>query len=305
MKIIFMGTPEFSAPTLNKLLASKHKVIAVYTQKPKAAGRGMELKKSKIHEIAEKKKIPVFTPDSLKSAEEKNNFNALKADIAVVAAYGMLLPKEILNGTRFGCINIHPSLLPRWRGAAPLQRTIMEGDEHTAVCIMKMDEGLDTGDVILKHEFDIPETANCGWLHDQCSEIGAELIIKAIAQIESDEATFTKQTEKSATYAKKITKDDEKIDFTKKGKIVLDKIRALSPYPGAFFLLEGVKYKVFDALFSPAKNIKAGTVLNEKFHIACADGIIIPKTIQKEGKPKMDIGEFLNGNKVGVGKMVG
>ncbi len=301
MKIIFMGTPEFAAPALNKLIDSSHEVIAVYTQKPKAAGRGMDIKRSVIHDIAEKNNIKVFTPESLKSDEEKNIFKNLNADIAVVAAYGMLLPKEILTGTKLGCINIHPSLLPRWRGAAPLQRTIMEGDEHTAICIMKMDEGLDTGDVILKHEFDIPADKNCGWLHDEGARLGAELTLKAITLIETGKAEYKKQSDDGVTYAKKITKDDEKIDFSGTGKEILNKIRGLSPYPGANFVLDGVKYKIFDAEFITAPNTGVGKIINDKFHISCNDAIIAPKIIQKEGKPRMAISEFLKGNKAPVG----
>ena len=304
MKIIFMGTPEFAVPTLKALLSSRHQVVAVYTQKPKAAGRGMDFRKSKIHELAETYRIDVFTPDSLKSDEEKENFKKIKADIAVVAAYGMLLPKEILEGAHYGCINIHPSLLPRWRGAAPLQRTIMEGDKRSAVCIMKMDEGLDTGDIILKEEFDIPERANTGWLHDKCADLGATLTLKALDLINEGKAEYKKQSEDGIVYAKKLTKADEVIDFNDTGKEILSKIMGLAPYPGAYFVLNNVKYKVHEADFAPSSGSVVGIVLNNQFHIGCADGVIIPKIIQKEGKKMMFIAEFLKGNKIEVGKHI-
>lgn len=301
-----MGTPDFAVPALNRLIKSNHEIIAVYTQKPKAAGRGMEVKKSKVHEVAEANNIKVYTPDSLKSDEEKNNFKNLNADIAVVAAYGMLLPKEILQGTKHGCINIHPSLLPRWRGAAPLQRTIMAGDNHTAVCIMQMNEGLDTGDIILKEEFDIPDSTNVGWLHDKCAEIGAELTLKAIEQISTGTAKYIKQSEQGVTYAKKITKEDEKIDFNKNGNEILNQIRGLSPYMGANFILNNKKHKIFEAEFILFKNTsdELGKILNDQFHISCKDGCIVPKTIQKEGSKKMSIEEFLRGNKTPVGTII-
>ena len=180
MKIIFMGTPDFSVPTLKALLDHQFEILCVYTQKPKLANRGLKITKSKIHELADSYNLKLETPDSLKTPEEHIKFKNFKADIAIVAAYGMLLPKEILEGTKLGCINIHPSSLPRWRGAAPLQRTIMSGDKTSSVCIMKMDEGLDTGDIILEEKFEIPENANCGWLHDYCANLGADLTIKTL-----------------------------------------------------------------------------------------------------------------------------
>ncbi len=304
MKIIFMGTPDFAVPALKKLIASRHDVVAVYTQKPKAAGRGLKIIKSYVHEVADMFHLDVYTPDSLKNDDEIDKFHALKADVAVVAAYGMLLPEEILESPKHGCINIHPSLLPRWRGAAPLQRAIMSGDKNSGVCIMKMDKGLDTGDVILAEEFEIPATEDCGWLHDKCAEIGAELILKAIEQIETGKAKYKKQGEIGVTYAKKITKDDEKIDFSRAGHEIVNKIRALSPYPGANFVLDNVKYKIFAAEFIAVEEISAGKILNDKFHIGCSDGFIIPKVIQREGKQRMNIDDFLKGNKVDTRKII-
>ncbi len=307
MKVIFMGTPDFAVPTLKKLIESEHEIVGVFTQKPKAAARGLKIIKSAVHELAEKHHLDVFTPESLKIPIEQEKFKNLQADIAVVVAYGMLLPKEILEAPKHGCINLHPSLLPRWRGAAPLQRTIMTGDRHTAVCVMKMDEGLDTGDVILKEEFDIPPTADLGWLHDKCAELGAELVLKTLYTIENLKPKYTKQSEHGVVYAKKITKQDELINFHDSGEDIINKIRALSPYPGAYFILDGVKYKLFEAEFATTSalmsELDSGVIINNEFHIDCSDGVIIPKIIQKEGKARMKIEDFLRGNKITPGEV--
>ena len=313
MKIIFMGTPDFAVPAFKKLLESKHQLVALYTQKPKAKGRGMEVKKATIQRLAEVYRVDVYTPDSLKSEEEIEKFRNIKADIAVVAAYGMLLPEDVLTGPKKGCINIHPSILPRWRGAAPLQRTIMAGDTRTGVCIMKMNEGLDTGDVILKEEFNIPENADTGWLHDYAAEKGAEMMLRTLDLIETGKATYTEQTENGVTYAKKITKADQLIDVNKTGEEIINQIRGLSPFPGAYFMHNGIKYKVFEGEFVPYSQMETvedkdpnapRQKYNDKFFIKCADGKIIPKQIQKEGKNRMSIEEFLNGNKAFIGAII-
>jgi methionyl-tRNA formyltransferase len=305
MKIIFMGTPDFAVPALKELIASPHEIVAVYTQAPKAANRGMKISKSKVHEVAEANNLKVFTPTTLKNAEEQNNFKSLNADIAVVAAYGMLLPKEILIGTKYGCINIHPSLLPRWRGAAPLQRTLIEGDKKSAVCIMRMDEGLDTGDIILQENFDIPASWNLENLHNYCAEVGAKLTIKAIAQIADGSAKYIKQSEDGVLYAKKIKKEDELINFNHSGEKIINQIRGLSPFPSAYFIFEGLRYKIFEAEFvsglprsqEVARNDAEKVFINDKFQFVCADGLICPKIIQKEGKTKIKIEDFLKGIK--------
>lgn len=312
MRIIFMGTPDFGESAFMKLMESRHQVIAVYTQKPKQAGRGMKVIKSRIHELAEKFHIDVFTPDNFKSEKDIDAFTNLHADVAVVAAYGLLLPLEILQGTRKGCINIHPSLLPRWRGAAPLQRSLMAGDKVNGVCIMKMNEGLDSGDVILKEEFDVPADADAEWLHNKCANLGAELLLQTLDLMNEGKEKYTPQQEKGLVYAKKINKDDEKLDFNKNGDEIINQIRALSPYPGANFNLEGLKYKIFKAEFQPSEansialdDLKEpGTILNEKLHIKCKNGFIVPKIVQKEGKSRMDIESFLKGNKIEPNKII-
>jgi len=306
MKIIFMGTPDFAVPALKALTESQHEIVAVYTQKPKAAGRGLQIKESAIHKIARIFHVDVFTPDSLKSDEEIERFRAIKADIAVVVAYGMILPEDILHSKRYGCINIHPSRLPRWRGAAPLQRTLMSGDDVSAVCIMKMDEGLDTGTIITGKEFNIPPQANAEWLHNHCAELGAELLLEALDLIATHQAQYKPQDELGVSYAKKITKQDAAIDNNAKGTDIINQIRGLSPFMGAGFTHDGTGYKLFEAEFIEAEKFATMTDEAKKgFYIKCADGVIAPKIIQKEGKTRMDINEFLKGNKKLCGTLAG
>ena len=297
-----MGTPDFACPTLSKLLDSEHEIVAVYTQAPKQANRGMKIFKSKIHQLAEENNLNIEIPTSLRNPEEQDKFKKYNADIAVVAAYGMLLPPEILVGTKYGCINIHPSDLPRWRGAAPLQRTIMAGDTKTKICIMQMDEGLDTGDIILSEDLNIDEVMNVGQLHDITAEIGARMTIEALSSIEQENVSLEKQNIKGVTYANKINKNDEKIDFNQDVKFIFNQIRGLSPYPGAYFNLEGKKYKIFEATYTEEKhNQSNGKIIGNDFSIACNKGIIHPTVIQKEGKKKTPITDFLRGNKVIIG----
>ncbi len=305
MKVIFMGTPDFSCPTLQKLIESNHEILAVYTQQPKHANRGMKIFKSKIHQLAENNNLKVETPSSLKADIEKNNFKNYNADIAIVAAYGMLLPKEILEGTKLGCINIHPSKLPRWRGAAPLQRALINGDKETSVCIMQMDEGLDTGDIILEKHLKLNSEINLEELHNLCADIGAELTLEALEKIESGKFTRKKQSEVGVAYATKITKQDELINFDKPAEEIHNQIRGISPYPGAYFKMDGKKYKIFKSEFtSNNSNDKAGTIINTDFEIACSSGSLKPLVIQKEGKKAVPIKDFLNGNKIESGKFI-
>lgn len=300
MRIIFMGSPSFAIPTLNKLAESKnHEVVAVYTQAPKSAQRGMRIFKSKVHTRAEELNIPVFTPASLKDETEQQEFKDLNADIAVVAAYGLLLPKPILEGTKHGCINIHPSKLPRWRGAAPIQRAIMAGDKDTSICIMKMDEGLDTGDIYAEEFHEIPPDASAREMHDLFAEKGADLLLKVMDKFGHYSAKAKKQSTEGVEYAKKILPTDEIIDFNNPAEFIHNQIRGLSPYPGAYFIHKGSKYKVLSATYSIGTNLEPGEILTEKnnISIACKDGFIEPLVIQKEGKKKMEIKEFLKGNK--------
>jgi methionyl-tRNA formyltransferase len=301
-----MGTPEFSLPAFEKIYASHHKVVACYTQPPKPASRGMQLKKSAIHLSAEQKNIPVFTPQNFKSDDEKNILKNLNADVAVVAAYGLLLPLEVLNAPKFGCINIHPSLLPRWRGAAPIHRPIIEGDVETGCCIMKMDVGLDTGDVILQKKIPLPITATTAQMHDELANIGADMVVQVLDLIEQGASTYTKQSEVGVTYAKKILKEESKINFNLPAQNILNLIRGLNPYPAAYFEIDSVEKKIARVkIFSATAEIKkhtyiCGEILNENncIKIACADGFIIPTELQPEGKRRMSVQGFLNGYKI-------
>lgn len=308
MKIIFMGSPDFAIPALEKLYNSEHEVICVYTQPPKPANRGMKIRKSKIHEFAELKNLKVHTPKSLKPEEEHKFINNLDADLAVVAAYGLLLPKEILDAPKHGCINIHPSLLPRWRGAAPIHRAVMAGDKQTGCCIMQMDEGLDTGDILLQRTIDIPENATTGQMHDTLANIGAEMTLETLELINQGALNPKEQSEIGVTYAEKISKKESKIDFNQHVETIHNKIRGLNPYPAAFFELDGVKYKILETDFELDDNIKKtsknGEILNDKFHISCQSGTLVPKIIQKQGKKPLNINEFCNGNKIPVSSII-
>ncbi|HTJ58349.1 MAG TPA: methionyl-tRNA formyltransferase, partial [Devosiaceae bacterium] len=238
MKIIFMGTPDFSVPTLHEIVSAGHEVIAVYTRAPKPAGRGQAERKSPVHETADALGIPVFTPKSLRGEAEQMLFASHEADLAIVVAYGLLLPKPILEAPRLGCLNLHGSLLPRWRGAAPMQRAVMAGDKRTGVMVMQMDEGLDTGPVGLVDEMPIGPDETTGELHDRMMRVGADLMGRALAAIERGSLTFTPQAEEGVTYAKKIEKAEARIDFSLPAAEVHNHIRGLSPFPGAWFEIE-------------------------------------------------------------------
>jgi len=290
-----MGTPHFALPALEKLLASDHEIIAVYTAPPKPAGRGHDIKKSPVHELAEQNNIPVFTPASLKQEELP------PSDVAVVAAYGLLLPEHILNAPKYGCINIHPSMLPRWRGAAPIQRTIMAGDKTSAVCIMQMDKGLDSGAVLMQGDFEIAPDMTSGQLHDFCAKLGAEMLMGAITALGS--ITPATQAEGGVTYAKKITKADELINWEQPAEIIECQIRGLNPFPGAYFMHEGKKIKIFAANVEPASGT-AGTVMDDKLLIACGQSALRITKLQKEGKKPMTAAEFLNGSSIPKGTKI-
>ena len=238
MRIIFMGTPEFAVPTLHEIVGAGHEVVAVYTRAPKPAGRGQAERKSPIHETAESLGIPVFTPKSLRGEAEQMLFAAHDADVGVVVAYGLLLPKPILDAPHLGCLNLHGSLLPRWRGAAPIQRAVMAGDRRTGVMVMQMDEGLDTGPVALVDEMPIGDDETSGDIHDRMMRVGADLMVRALAALERGSLTFTPQAEAGVTYAKKIEKAETRIDFSRPAAEVHNHIRGLSPFPGAWFEID-------------------------------------------------------------------
>lgn len=306
MKIIFMGTPEFSCPTLEKLIADPDfEVVAVYSREPQIAGRGHKLQNSPVHELALKHGIKVVTPKSLRNPEAQNEFRGFDADAAVVVAYGLILPQEILDGTRLGCINIHPSLLPRWRGAAPIQRTLMAGDQETAIDIIKMDKGVDSGDVIIEEKIQLTGKETYADLAPKLSQRGAELLIQALKLLRDGKASFKKQDDALSTYAKKLDKSECEIDWKKSAVEIERQIRALNGSLGAFFNYDGEKIKIF-AVEIVNENAKGetGKILNDRFEIQCGEGIIRPTILQRQGKKPIPTSELLLGFKPQIGKIL-
>ncbi|EJC74507.1 methionyl-tRNA formyltransferase [Rhizobium leguminosarum bv. trifolii WSM2012] len=305
LSIIFMGTPEFSVPTLRLLVDAGHRVVAVYTQPPRPGGRrGLDLQKSPVHQAAELLGLPVFTPVNFKDAEERERFAALKADVAVVVAYGLLLPEAILNGTRDGCYNGHASLLPRWRGAAPIQRAIMAGDDKTGMMVMKMDKGLDTGPVALTREVEIGVNMTAGELHDRLMQVGAKAITEAMVKLEMNDLPLTPQPEEGVLYAAKIDKGETRIDFGRSASDVHNHIRGLAPFPGAWFeLMIGGKPERVKVLGSElaAGQGPAGQLLSDDLVVACALGAVRLTRLQKAGGKPLAAADFLRGTPLGAG----
>jgi len=310
LRIIFMGTPDFSVATLEALAEAGHEIVAVYSQPPRPAGRrGLELVKSPVHQAAERRGIPVFTPLNFREEADREVFRAHEADVAVVVAYGLLLPEAILSGTRLGCYNGHASLLPRWRGAAPIQRAIMAGDGETGMMVMKMDKGLDTGPVALTRRVAIGENMTAGELHDALMQAGGALMAEAMGRLEAGDLPLTPQVEEGVLYAAKIDKAETRIDFSKPAKDVHNHIRGLSPFPGAWLELpvagkpERVKVlaseRVGDDVSKPA-----GTVLDDRLTIACGQGAVRLVRLQKAGGKPLDASDFLRGTPVSVGEVL-
>jgi len=298
MRIIFMGTPDFSVPVLTEIIGGGHEVVAVYTRAPKPAGRGMEMKLSPVHALAERFGIPVHTPKTLRSPEAAELFRSHDADVAVVVAYGLILPQAILEAPHECCLNLHASLLPRWRGAAPIQRAIMAGDAQTGVMVMKMDVGLDTGPVAMVERVAISPDMTAGELHDKLSPLGADLMVRALAALSRGGLVFQPQAEEGVTYAHKIEKAEARIDWTAPAKAVHDRIRGLSPFPGAFF--EGdfgrgpERIKILRA--QPCEGAGApGALLGDELTVACGEGALRLVEIQRAGKAPMKPQEFLRG----------
>ncbi len=298
LKLIFMGAPAFAVPVLEMLHGAGHQIARVYTQPPRAAGRGMELRKSAVQVKAESLGLEVRHPATLK--EEAEDFAALKADAAIVVAYGLLLPPPILSGVKHGCFNLHPSLLPRWRGAAPLQRAIMGGDTETGVAVMRMETGLDTGPICLEQKFPLDDSITAAELHDRLSVDGAKLMVQAMAKLESGTLTCTPQSGSGITYAAKISKAEAKIDFTKPAREVLRHIHGLSPFPGAWTNIHGHRVKIMKAELVSATGAPAH-VLDDDLTIACGEGAIRPLLLQREGKQAAPRDDFLRGLAVAPG----
>ncbi|MDT6939266.1 methionyl-tRNA formyltransferase [Brucella pseudogrignonensis] len=306
MRIVFMGTPDFSVPILTAIIGQGYEVVAVYSQPPRPAGRrGLEVTKSPVHEKAEEFGIPVFTPKSLKGTEEQDVFASLEADVAIVVAYGLLLPQAILDAPRLGCYNGHASLLPRWRGAAPIQRAIMSGDTETGMMIMKMDAGLDTGPVAMAEKVAITPDMTAGELHDRLSLIGADLMVRALGALERESLTLQPQDEEGVTYAAKIEKAEARIDWSKPAKDVHNTIRGISPFPGAWCEMEinGAveRVKLQRSTLgegSGAPETVPGTILDDRLTIACGEGAVRLVTLQRSGGKPLPAQEFLRGASV-------
>ncbi|MGR6432205.1 methionyl-tRNA formyltransferase [Rhizobium sp. PAMB 3174] len=309
LRIIFMGTPDFSVPTLRALKDAGHEIVAVYTQPPRPAGRrGLDLTKSPVHQAAELLGIPVATPVNFKDEDERRRFRDLDADVAVVVAYGLLLPEAILTGTRLGCYNGHASLLPRWRGAAPIQRAIMAGDEETGMMVMKMEKGLDTGPVALTAKVAIGPETTAGELHDRLMHAGAKLMAEAMGKLEDGDLPLTPQAEEGVLYAAKIAKEEARIDFSRSAREVDCHIRGLAPFPGAWFEADfGGKHervKVLGSILGDG-NGEPGTVLDDRLNIACGMGAVRLTRLQKAGGKPMDAEDFQRGNSLSTGARIG
>ncbi|MBX5220476.1 methionyl-tRNA formyltransferase [Rhizobium sp. NLR8a] len=305
LRIIFMGTPEFSVPTLRLLVDAGHSIVAVYTQPPRPGGRrGLDLQKSPVHQAAELLGLPVFTPVNFKDPEEREKFAAFKADVAVVVAYGLLLPEAVLNGTREGCYNGHASLLPRWRGAAPIQRAIMAGDAKTGMMVMKMDKGLDTGAVALTREVEIGPNMTAGELHDRLMQVGAKAMAEAMVKLEMNDLPLTPQPEDGVLYAAKIDKAETRIDFARQARDVHNHIRGLAPFPGAWFELEiggrPERVKVLGSELAEGQGT-AGQLLTDDLVVACASGAVRLTRLQKAGGKPLAAADFLRGTPLAAG----
>jgi methionyl-tRNA formyltransferase len=303
MRLVFMGTPDFAVPTLLEIIGRDHEVAAVYTRAPKPAGRGMELQPTPVGREAHRFDIPVLTPKTLRSDEALEAFRAHKADAAVVVAYGLILPVSILEAVPLGCFNLHASLLPRWRGAAPINRAVMAGDAESGVMVMRMAEGLDTGPVAMAERLPIGATMTAGELHDALAPLGADLMVRALGALERGTLRLTPQADAGVTYAAKIDKSETRIEWTKSWKAVHDHCRGLSPFPGAWFELPGAQPARIKVLRT-ARGEGAGapgTVLDDNLTIACREGAVRLLEIQRAGKQPMKAEDFLRGTAIAPG----
>ncbi|UWR84057.1 methionyl-tRNA formyltransferase [Phaeobacter inhibens] len=298
MRIVFMGTPDFSVPVLDALVEAGHDIAAVYCQPPRPAGRGKKDRPTPVHARAEALGFEVRHPVSLKDAQQQAEFAALNADVAVVVAYGLILPQAVLDAPRQGCLNIHASLLPRWRGAAPIHRAIMAGDAQTGVCIMQMEAGLDTGPVLMREATDIGAEETTAQLHDRLSEMGAELIVQALTQLTN--LTPVVQPDDGVTYAHKIDKAEARVDWTRPAVEVDQQIRGLSPFPGAWCEIDGQRVKLLASRVVDGAGA-AGRVLDDSLRIACGEGAVELLKLQRAGKGAQEREIFLRGFPIAAG----
>ena len=305
LRIVFMGTPDFAVPTLIEIVGRGHEIVAVYTRAAKPAGRrGLDLTPSPVEREARRFALPVLTPTTLRSADAEVIAHGHGADVAVIVAYGLILPKPILEAWPLGAFNLHASQLPRWRGAAPINRAIMAGDAETGVMVMKMEEGLDTGAVAMAERMPIPADATAGDLHDRLARLGADLMVRALGAIERGTLTLTPQPEAGVTYARKIGKDETRISWERPWQEVHDHIRGLSPFPGAWCELDGSRVKVLRTTEGEGSGAP-GTVLDDSLTIACGEGAIRIVELQKAGGRPMSAAEFLRGTAVSAGTALG
>ena len=308
LRIVFLGTPEFAVPSLLEIIGQGYEVVACYTQPPRPAGRrGLETQKSPVHEKALTFGIPVNTPESLIENGLQEEFKKFQADVAVVIAYGMILPSNVLGSPQFGCLNIHPSLLPRWRGAAPINRAIMAGDIETGVAVMKMDEGLDSGPICMEERVTIDPNMTAGALHDSLASLGSSLIVRALSALQRGALIETPQSSEGVTYADKLSKSEARINWTRPSSEVHNLIRGLSPFPGAWCEMEFngkvervkvLRSKIVEMSGSP------GQVLDEELKIACGTGAVQLLELQKAGKKALDWKEFAVGNNLKIGSLL-
>lgn len=309
MRAVFMGTPEFSVGTLDAMCKAGHEVVAVFTQPDKQKGRGKSVLMTPVKERAIELNIPVYQPEKLKEDENYEILKELNPDVIVVVAYGQLITKRILDLPKYGCINVHASLLPKYRGAAPIQWAVIDGEEVSGVTIMKMDESLDTGDMIMKKEIALDSKETGGSLHDKLAILGANLLVEALEALENGTATYTKQDDSKMTYAKKLTKELGNIDFSMPAKEIERLVRGLNPWPSAYTTYEDKNMKIWDVEVSDkvyeGKNGEIVDVSKNDFTIKTQDGVIIVKELQLQGKKRMDAGAFLRGTKVEKGVFLG
>jgi methionyl-tRNA formyltransferase len=304
LRLIFMGTPDFAVPSLRALASARHQIAAVYTRGPKPAGRGMALKPSPVEEAARQLNVPVFTPSSLKTPDVQEQFRAHSADVAIVVAYGLILPAPILQAAKYGCFNLHASLLPRWRGAAPINRAVMAGDHESGVSVMKMDEGLDTGAVAMAERVPISVDMTAGELHDALAARGAELMVRSLSALEHGALKLTPQPEAGVSYAPKIDNAETRIAWTKSCQQVHDHIRGLSPFPGAWCEIPGIgRVKVLRTTRAIGAG-QPGALLDDRLAVACGDGAIRILELQRAGKQPMKAEEFLRGAQIAAGAML-
>jgi methionyl-tRNA formyltransferase len=307
LRVVFMGTPDFSVPTLAEIVGQGHEVTAVYSRAPAPAGRGMELRKSPVHVAAERFGIDVRTPKNFRDPADVEALAALAPDLIVVVAYGVILPQSVLDIPPLGCVNVHASVLPRWRGAAPIQRAIMAGDDETGVAIMKMEAGLDTGPVGLVEKIAITPNMTAGELHDRLARVGADALGRALAALSRGTLAFTPQPEEGVTYAKKITNDDARIDWTQSAQAVHDHVRGLSPFPGAFCMIDGAKgperMKVLRTERVDGQGVP-GKALDDRLLIACGDDAVRLLEVQRAGSKPMKADDLLRGFAIAKGTVL-